>query len=137
MRGADQSSGNKASTATSKPGGSSLTAPSEMHPRLDRVVLAPLVVNGDATLGIEDQIVLEACKREIAAELSSVIDRGGGGRQDFDNDDQIDEKDRIAGQLWTANDRAIRSVDRPLVDQDAAAAAKDLAIATGAARGEL
>ncbi len=65
-----------------------------------------------------------------------MIDRGGGGGQDFDDDDQIDEKDRIAGQLWTANDRAIRSVDRPLVDQDSAAAAKDLAIATGTARSE-
>ena len=62
-----------------------------------------------------------------------MIDRGGAGGEDFDDDNQINEKDRIARLLWTANDRAIRSVDRPLVDQDAAAAAKDLAIAAGAA----
>ena len=97
---ADQGGGNKASTATSKPGGLSLTAPSE------------------------------TTRVSIASPLA-MVDRRGAGGEDFDHDDQIDEKDRIAGRRWTANDRAIRSVDCPLVDQDSAAAAKDFAIATG------
>jgi hypothetical protein len=34
------------------------------------------MVNCNAPLGIEDEIVLYACKREIAAELAAMIDRG-------------------------------------------------------------
>ena len=47
------------------------------HPRLDRVALAALVVDDDAALGIENEIMLDARQREIAAELAAVVDRRG------------------------------------------------------------
>jgi hypothetical protein len=44
-------------------------------------------MNGDAALGIENEVVLDARQREIAAELWTVIDRRSAGRKDFDDDD--------------------------------------------------
>jgi hypothetical protein len=41
----------------------------------------------NATLRIEDEIVLDARQREIAAELVAVIDRRGARRQNLDDDD--------------------------------------------------
>ena len=55
------------------------------------------MVNDDAPLGIEDEIVLHARKREIAAELAAMIDRGRARRQDFDHDDGIVDFDRVVG----------------------------------------
>ena len=54
-------------------------------------------MNDDAPIGIEDQVVLDAQEREIAAELAAMIYSRCARRQDFDHDDQIDEKSRIIG----------------------------------------
>jgi hypothetical protein len=45
------------------------------HTSLDRIARATLVVNDDTPIGIKDQIVLHARKREITAELAAVVDR--------------------------------------------------------------
>ena len=68
------------------------------HARLDGVAGPALVVDRHAPLGIEDQIVLDARQREIAAELAAVIDRRGAWRQDFDDDDGTGDEDRVIGQ---------------------------------------
>jgi hypothetical protein len=55
------------------------------------------VVNDDTPLGIEDEIMLHACEREIAAKLAPMVDHRRARGQDFDYDDQIDEKSRVIG----------------------------------------
>jgi hypothetical protein len=61
-------------------------------------------MNGDAPIGIEDQIMLDTGKREIAAKLAAVIDRGCAWRQDFDDDDGIVDGDGLVRTTRTADD---------------------------------
>jgi hypothetical protein len=91
------------------------------------------MVNHHAPLRIEDEVVLDARQREIAAEFAAMVDGGGCRREDFDHDNQINEENRVVRELGTADDRAIRRVDCSLIDLNPKPAGEDLAITTGAA----
>ena len=58
------------------------------HSGFDRVARPTLVMDSDAPIGIEDEIMVHARKREIAAELAAMIDRRRARRQDFDHENR-------------------------------------------------
>ena len=76
------------------------------------------MVNDDAPIGIENEIMLHAHKREIAAELAAVVDRRRARRQDFNHDDGIVDFDRVGSNSRAADDRRVGFICRPGVDPD-------------------
>jgi hypothetical protein len=89
------------------------------------------MVSDHPPLGIENEITLDARKREIAAELAAVIDPGGAGRQDFDDNDGIVDRDRVVGATRAANDRRVRLKGGSRVDPDGEAVRDDFARLAG------
>ena len=61
-------------------------------------------MNDDPPLGIEDEIVLNARQREIAAELAAVINRRRVGREDFDHDDGVVDRNRLVRTTRAADE---------------------------------
>ncbi len=100
--------------------------------RLDDVALTALVMNDDAPFGIENEVVDDAGKREVAGQLDAMIARGGARRKNLHDDDGIRNFDRVRRQARTAIDQRVRFEDRSVGDAHGRAVRQDLAGRAGA-----
>jgi hypothetical protein len=66
----------------------------------------------DAALRIEDEVMLNARQREVAAELAPMVDRRGARRQDLDDDDGTVDSLSVDGRPRAAGDGRVRLVCR-------------------------
>ena len=87
--------------------------------RLDRAVLAALVVDHHIAVRVQDQVVLDAAKREIAVELEPMVLRSRARRQDLDDNDWVRDLQRVevgGGQTTRASgSKALRGVIRTVM----------------------
>src|ERR1700691_129841 len=67
------------------------------------------MVDDDAPLGIENEIMLDAGQREIAHEFGAVIDRRGTRRKDFDDDHRVRDLESVPGWRRSASHQRVGS----------------------------
>src|SRR5277367_2932104 len=94
---------------------------------LDRIARPTLVVNDDPPVGVEDEIVLDARQREIAAELAAVINRRRARGQHFDHDDWVLYGDGLVSTTRAADHRGVRLESLSRIDLDGEAIGERLA----------
>ena len=114
-------------TSASKPGGSNRTMPIAQDAGLDRAVPGALVVDHDAPVGVDDQVVLDAANGEIAVELHPVVVRRRARREHFDHDDRVRDFHRVEVGRGRTNDKRVRLERRPSGDPNRHAVGKHAA----------
>ena len=87
-------------------------------PDFDTALVAPMIMDDDPLLGIDDQIVPQARQQEVACELCAPVNPPARRGDDLDKDDRVIGLDRITGQLRSAADERIRLVDGSIVYPD-------------------
>ena len=106
------------------PGGSSRTTPSRRMRVLDRLGLTAFVVDHHAPVGVEDQVMLDAAKREIAVELQPMIVRRRTRREHLDHDDRVQDFHRVEIERGGTDDERVRLERRPSRDPNRHAVGK-------------
>jgi hypothetical protein len=87
-------------------------------PRRDNVLLAARVMNDQATLRVDDEVVPYARNFEITRKLGGRVNTARRGRQDLHDDNRVRRLDRRAWQPLAAIHQRIRLVRRIEIDAD-------------------